>query len=398
MTTLAQKWGIHPEHGWLHGARPDEPVVRDQDSGVWNVYGYREAVAVLGDPATFSSRTAHLFAEDGGDVIAEGDLLQTDPPRHRQQRDLVRYAFTPRLLAGMEPRISELVDELLGAIADPAGFDLVDAFCSPLPILVVGEMLGLPRADVPKLERWMREMAASFGDLSPAADQAEQERVFAATAVLMEQVVGYLREHVRARAGAGGDGLLDRLVSAEIDGERLSEDYVVAFAKTMLAAGHTTTSMLIANTVLCLDADPGLDRRVRADRSLVPGLLEESMRFLSPIAATYRATTRSAALGGQELDAGSIVMVWLAAANRDPAQFPDPDVFDPSRTPSSQIGYGHGIHFCIGAQLARMEARIALNALFDRFSGLRVADGAVPKVHPAFDTTGLASLPVVAQV
>jgi cytochrome P450 len=395
--TIAQKWEIHPEHGWLHGARPEDPVVQDPDSGIWNVYGYREAVAVLGDPATYSSRTAQLFAEDGGEVIADGDLLQTDPPDHRRQRDLVRYAFTPRLLAGVEPRITELVDELLRAIADPGDFDLVDALCSPLPILVVGEMIGLPRSDVPKLERWMREMAASFGDLSPAADQAEQERVFAVTAGLMEQVVEYLREHVRTRTGAPGEGLLGRLVTAEIDGERLSEDYVVAFVKSMIVAGHSTTSMMLANTVLCLDGDPELDRRVRADRSLIAGLVEESMRFLSPIAATYRVTTRATTLGGRELGAGSIVMVWMAAANRDPRQFSDPDVFDLSRSPNSQLGFGHGIHFCLGAPLARMEARIALNALFDRFPSLRVREGATPKAHPAFDTTGLATLPVMAQ-
>lgn len=392
MTTVTERWSIHPEHGWLHGRWPAGPVVQDPDSKAWNVYGYPESMAVLGDPATFSSRTAQLFAGDSGEVIPEGDLLQIDPPDHRKQRELVRQAFTPRLLAGWEPRIEDLTTELLEAVRGEDHFDVVASLASPLPVLVVGKMLGLPRADLSQLAQWMRQMAETTGDLSPTADAAEQERVFAETAQIMTKVVDYLREHVRDRPSAGEDALLDRLVNGELDGERLTEDYVVAFAKSLLIAGYLTTSMLIGNTVLCLDAMPDLDRAVRADRALLPGLVEESMRFLSPIAATYRVTAEATVVADQKLDAGSLVLVWMGAANRDPRQFTHPDVFDPRRDPNPHLGFGRGIHFCLGAPLARMEARIALTALFDRYPRLRTLDDHPPKILPSFDTTGVSAL------
>jgi cytochrome P450 len=394
MTTLAERWGIHPEHFWLYGRRPEQLVRFDEQMDAWNVYGYPEAIEVLSDAGTFSSDTARLLPMGMDASFTEGDLLQTDPPDHRKLRNLVSHAFTPKVVSDLEPRITALTNDLLDSVAGKDEFDLMASLAYPLPVTVVAELLSIPNSDRHLLEQWMRGMTESLGDLSMSDDTAEQERVFAESMGPMREMIDYLREHTAECRRRPREDLLGGLVGAELNGQRLTDNHIVNFAKMLLIAGYLTTTMLIGNTVLCLDSHPGQDALARGDRSLIPGLIEESMRFLSPVAATYRATTTDVEIAGQRMQAGKMVLVWFGAANRDERQFVNPHMFDITRSHNPHLGFGRGIHFCLGAPLARMETRVALNALFDRYRELRTDPDNPPTFMLGFDTTGVNTLPL----
>ncbi|GAA4863750.1 cytochrome P450 [Saccharopolyspora cebuensis] len=391
MTSLADTWGLHDAQFWLRGERPERPVEYDATTGVWNVYGYAETVELLSDHATFSSDTGRLIPEAAG--FTEGNLPQLDPPEHQKLRKLVSHAFTPKVVADLEPRIAEVTAELLDGITDRT--ELVDDLAYPLPVIVIAELLGVPTDDRHLFKRWVDAMFAQTQKFSLVDPSEEQARQFEDALEQVGHLTAYLGEHVAERRRAPREDLLSKLVTAEVDGERLTQAEVVNFAMVLLIAGHITTTMLLGNTVLCLDAHPEQGAEVRADRSLVPAAIEESLRFLSPFAAASRATTREAVLGGQVIPADQVVLPWLAAANRDPAQFADPDTFDVHRHPNPQLGFGRGIHFCVGAPLARLEGRVALNMLFDRFPALRCDPDDRPEFLGSPNLTGVRRLPLL---
>lgn len=214
----------------------------------------------------------------------------------------------------------------------------------------------------------------------------------------MEQVgelTAYLGEHIRERRARPREDLLSKLVEAEVDGVRLGDAEITNFGMVLLVAGHITTTMLLGNTLLCLDAHPDQFERVRADRSLVPPAIEESLRFLSPFAAVSRVTNEETDLGGVRIPADQMLLLWIAAANRDPRQFAEPNVFDVTRDPNPQLGFGRGIHFCLGAPLARLEGRVALNLLLDRFPRLRTDPEHAPRFLPSPNMTGVSELPLL---
>ncbi|RFS84177.1 cytochrome P450 [Actinomadura spongiicola] len=395
MTSLAARWGIHPGQFWLYGRPPEHAVRYDEEMDAWNVYGHAEVLEALSLPGVFSSaETARLMPDNAEDAFTEGDLLQMDPPDHRWLRNVVSHAFTPKVVADLEPRITRLARELLDAVAGAEEFDLMTALAYPLPVTVVAELLGIPAADQHLFEGWMTGVVGEMGGTSLADSAEEQERAFGAAMEHMRAMLGYLREHIAECRRGPRDDLLGGLLAAELNGRRLSDEHIVGFAKMLLIAGYLSTTMLIGNTMLCLDHFPDQMARVRADRALVPGLVEESLRYLSPVAATYRATAAEVRLAGRRIPAGKMVLVWFGAANRDARVFADPMAFDPARTPNPQLGFGRGIHFCLGAPLARMEGRVALNELFDRYSEIHADPDKPPTFMQAPDTTGVTSLPI----
>lgn len=393
MTTLADTWGIHEQQFWLRGEIPAEPVAFDAEVGMWNVYGYPEALQVLGDPGTFSSNTKRLVPDI--DMSTEGNIVQMDPPEHKKLRTLVTHAFTPRVVADLEPRIARLTHELLDAVADRGRMELVADLVYPLPVIVIAELLGVPSSDRNLFKQWVDKMLESAERVS-LGDRSEKQQEMIDVAVEQNQhLKDYLGAHAAERRRRPREDLLTKLVEAEVDGERLSEEEVVNFADILLIAGHITTTLLLGNTVLCLDREPEQAAQVRADRALVPTAIEESLRFLSPFAAVGRATSREAEIGGTTVPADQMLMVWIAAANRDPRQFADPDTFDVTRHPNPHLGFGRGIHFCIGAPLARLEGRVAVNILMDRFPGLRTDPDAPPQFQPNPGMTGVRTLPLL---
>ncbi|MGC7094717.1 cytochrome P450 [Amycolatopsis lurida] len=393
-TLLADRWGLNPEQFWLRGQLPERSVSFDPKKGVWNVYGYHDVVHVLGDPATYSSETSRLLPER--EEFSEGSIISMDPPMHQKLRKLVSHAFTPKVIADLEPRIGELTHELLDqAEAGGGRIDLVSGLAYPLPVIVIAELLGVPAEDRDLFKGWVEKMLDGSGQFSLNDTSEARSKAMESSLEQVGHLVGYLGEHAAERRRKPREDLLSKLVEAEVDGVRLTDREVVNFANVLLIAGHITTTMLLGNTVLCLDGHPGEKAKVLADRSLLPSAIEESLRFLTPFAATARVTNVDAELGGTVIEADQMVMVWLAAANRDPAHFTDPGVFDVTRRPNSQIAFGRGIHFCIGAPLARLEGRVALNILLDRFPGLRMDPDEAAEFMMVPTMTGVRKLPLL---
>ncbi|MFI0468565.1 cytochrome P450 [Saccharopolyspora sp. 5N102] len=391
MTTLADTWGINEAQFWLRGVRPEQPVEHDSAAGIWNVYGYPEILQALSDPATFSSDTRRLVPELAGND--EGNLVQMDPPEHHKLRKLVSHAFTPKVVADLEPRIAALTNELLDSVSDRT--ELVRDLAYPLPVIVIAELLGVPSSDRGLFKKWVDAMFASSNKFSLKERSKEQEESMAKAMEQVQELSEYLLGHVQERRRTPREDLLGKLVAAEVDGVQLTDTEVVNFGMVLLIAGHITTTMLLGNTVLCLDAHPDQLAAVRADRSLVPSAIEESLRYFSPFAAVSRATNREVELGGTVIPADQLLLLWIAAANRDPRQFTDPDAFDVHRDPNPQIGFGRGIHFCLGAPLARLEGRVALNIMLDRFPNLRTDPAEGPEFLPSPNMTGVSKLPLL---
>ncbi|WP_188189728.1 cytochrome P450 [Nonomuraea sp. SYSU D8015] len=399
MADIVERYTIPDQHFWLHGPRSGPPVEYDAAAGMWNVYGYPELHELLGDPATFSSDTMRLIPKglmpETEEFSMAGFITQIDPPEHGKLRKLVSSAFTRKVVADLEPRIAALTHELLDAARDRGRFELVTDLAYPLPVIVIAELLGVPSSDRALFKQWADALFQRDTKISLAEPIEEQNVDVQATLKPWKEMSAYLAAHAAERKRRPRADLLTRLVEAEVDGERLPDEQVVNFAIILLLAGHVTTTMLLGNTVLCLDAFPEQQEKVRADRAAIPAVIEESLRFLTPFAALGRSTTREVELGGVTIPADQVVMAWLAAANRDPRQFSDPEVFDPGRDPNPHLAFGRGIHFCLGAPLARLEGRVALDILLDRVDPLRTDPDDPVLFIPTPTMTGVRRLPLI---
>ncbi|MFD0420059.1 cytochrome P450 [Streptomyces sp. NPDC127108] len=404
LTALADRWGAPPAHFWLRGTRPERPVTLDEQTGIWHVNGYPEVVEVFSDPVTYSSDTVRQLAPDAPDYEKNGLLTQMDPPGHRRLRQLVGRAFTPRLVAGLAPRISALTHELLDRADERGALELVDDLAHPLPVTVIAELLGVPASDRPLFRQWSEEIfpreqgptavdAAGDGGSGGGGDIGVDE--VAAALDLGRRMNEYFTEHADDRRRHPREDLLTLLVQAEVDGERLSPAALGNFAQLLLIAGHVTTTMLLGNTVLCLDTHPEYGDAVRRDPAGLPAVIEESLRLLTPFQVFYRATTREVELGGQRVPAGRALALWVGAANRDERVFFGPDDFRPGRDPNPHLAFGRGIHFCLGAPLARLEGRIALGILLDRYPDLRTDPDNPPVLMGNPELTGARELPLL---
>ncbi|MEV6826798.1 cytochrome P450 [Amycolatopsis sp. NPDC051102] len=398
-TTLADTWGLHESQFWLRGKQPEKQVEFAAELGMWNVYGHPETEEILRDPATFSSDTSRLvpkemLPEADEDALAAGSILQLDPPLHNKMRKLVSRAFTPKVVADLEPRIAAITRELLDAAPAGGRLELVADLAYPLPVIVIAELLGVPASDRYLFKGWVDRMFESADQVSLVKQDEKQNEAIKKSLEGQKALIEYLGGHVDERRKQPREDLLTKLVEAELDGERLSRAEVVNFANILLLAGHITTTMLLGNVVLCLDTYPEWDEPARADRSLVPPVIEESLRFLTPFAAVGRTTMREAEVGGVTVPADQMLLCWVAAANRDERVFADPGKFDPLRDPNPHLAFGRGIHFCIGAPLARLEGRVALNILFDRYPALRTIPGEPPKFQVNPNMTGVRELPL----
>ncbi|WP_053685059.1 cytochrome P450 [Streptomyces sp. WM4235] len=397
MTSPVDTWDMHPGHFWLRGQRPEKLVDYDEELQLWNVYGYPEAAAILGDPRTFSSDTMRLDPIKLDESVVEGDFSHTDPPLHRKLRGLVDYAFTPQLVAKLESRVQGIVDELVDQIDGKQKFDLVAEFAAPLPLIMISDLLGVPESDRAVFRTWMDKMLDGSEKFESPETVLEQEEELHKELELLWEMRDYWHERAAESRRRPREDLISKLVHAELGGERLNDSQIANIANRLLVNGHLTTAMLIANTVLCLDAFPDQDARVRADRALVPPLLEESMRYMSPICGVGRATNAAVEVAGTVIPADQLMIVWTGAANRDERQFQDPDRFDAGRSPNAHLGLGRGIHFCLGRQLARMESRAAVETLLDRLPNLRADPANPPTFLQVVDASGVATLPVVTQ-
>jgi cytochrome P450 len=340
---------------WFTAMRETRPIARDDRMGIpaWHVFGYDDVATVLTDHARFSSRNTPI----GGSLLSD-TLVAKDPPDHRKLRNLVNLAFTPRAVARLSGRIAQITQELLDGVRARGEMDVVADLAFPLPARVIAELLGVPRDDWDIFQRWAAIDAAGPGDgFRPGA---------------LDEIRAYFSRLLEERRREPREDLLTALSVAEIDGERLSEHELVSFCFLLLVAGQETTKNLIANFVLTLSDHAEAQEELVRQPQLIPGAVEEVLRYLPPVWFLMRRATTEVELGGVRVPAEGLVVPWVASANRDSTHFPHAGDFDVRREPNRHLAFGNGVHFCIGAPLTRLEANVALPMMLEQLAGIRV--------------------------
>ncbi|TXS07398.1 cytochrome P450 [Streptomyces sp. col6] len=371
----------YPYYDRMRAAGPVHLIRTDEFERAWLVVGYDEGRAVLADQR-FGKDWRALPGEMGGDPI-NANMLEMDAPDHTRLRKLVVRAFTPRRIEALRPRVQEITDGLLDVMVPEGRADLVDALAFPLPMTVICELIGVPDLDRSAFRK------LSNGVVAPANALEEGESIRAMGV--------YLGELIEDKRRSPGDDLLSALIAArDEDDVALSPDELVGMAFLLLVAGHETTVNLISNGVRALLAHPDQLAALRADPGLLDGAIEEMLRYDGPVeTATIRFARERVEIGSRTVEPGEAVLVSLAGSDRDPARFPEPDRFDIRRDTRGHLAFGHGIHFCLGAPLARMEGRIAVRTLLERCPGLEAdPEGAPFDWLPGTLIRGVRRLPV----
>ena len=380
--TEARKYELYSKefrqnsHAVFARMRADDPVFKqiglDGKTLIWFVTRYDDVQQVLLDDTHFvldaklvfnEEERKRLFGEPDPqiDSMLNNNMLNRDGEDHRRLRSLVSKAFTPKVIQNMRPRIEAIAGELLDKVQANGGMELVSDYAFPLPITVIAELLGIPLDNQNQFRIW------SNAFVRPAITEEEQKETF----VLLQEFVGYMQKLVAERRLHPGDDLLSRLIHVEEAGDRLNESELFSMLSLLIVAGHETTVSLIGNTVLALLQNPDVHKEMIADPDLIPAALEEFLRYDAPV---ERSLTRIVAddieFGGQQLNKGDLIIAILGSANRDDAQFESPTALNIHRKPNTHIAFGKGVHYCLGAPLARLEGEIALRTLFDRIPDL----------------------------
>jgi cytochrome P450 len=376
----------HPFYAQWRKTGPVRPVILPGGFGGWLVTSYEDARQALTDPRLSKViQPQHVndpIPPDIGAAIGR-HMLAVDPPDHTRLRRLVTAAFTTRRIEALRPRIEQITDELLDAMAGCEQVDLIDALAFPLPIQVICELLGIPSQDRESFRNWSNTLVGgeTLRDQLPAA---------------MTALVSYVRALIADRRLNPGDDLLSGLIAVHDEADRLSEDELSSMVFLLLIAGHETTVNLIGNGSYLLLSRRERWERLCADPALLPAAIEEFLRYESPVeTATFRITTEAMEIGGVTVPAGELVIVSLLSANRDEKRFPDAAELRLDRPRNPHMAFGHGIHYCLGAPLARLEANIAFGKLLARFPGLRMATDEEPDWRPGLLMRGHQALPVL---
>jgi cytochrome P450 len=382
LQTLSSLQDVQHMYRWFEQMRATRPVWLDESSGCWHVFRYDDVLRVATDHKLFSSKRPRAFTRFNSRSALANSLISMDPPQHRQYRNLVSPSFTSRALAPLAGRISAIVQELLDRVRPNGHMDLVADFTYPLPTTVIAEMLGVPTSDRPMFKRWadaLFERQLSDAELfnEKELEKITQSERFQRANRAMDEMYEYFEQRLKERRQHQRTDMMSELLAAEVEGEHLDLERVISFCTLLLLAGHITTTLLLGQAMLCFDEHPDVMARLRAQPELMPGAVEEVLRYASPVWRLVRVTTEEVEIGGTVLPTGAVVFAWLASANRDERQFPDPMRFDITRSPNRYVAFGHGIHFCIGAPLARLEAAIALPMMLEQLPDLR-CDRSVP--------------------
>jgi len=361
--------------------RAEAPVHWHPTPGFWVLSRHEDVVAVSRDPATFCSSQGILLSDLERPIVPRQSIVYIDPPEHAKYRKLVQPAFLPGRLRALESRIAELVRELAVELDGGGTVDFVEAFASPLPMLVIAEMLGVPGSDRAQFKIWSDAII-------DAGTQVSNESMMLSMQLLdyFGRVIAERREHPR-------DDLISVLVHSEIDGEKLEEFDLLMFCMTLLVAGNETTRNLLSHGAVGLALYPDQLARLAREPQLMSKAVEEMLRWGSPIMSFMRTATRDVEMRGQTIRAGDRLMLMYVSANRDEAVFGDSaEEFDVTRDASGHVAFGFGEHFCLGAQLARMEARIAFSYLLERFQRWELA-GEIERL-PSLFIRGVVRLPL----
>jgi cytochrome P450 len=374
-----------------HRLRAEDPV-HHSPLGFWVLTRYDDVSAVLRDPRFVKEPLAALVAARFGGQVPRGvglSMLDRDPPDHTRLRSLVSKAFTPRVVEGLRPRIQQIVDGLIARALPTGSMDLIEEFAYPIPVNVICEMMGVPVQDHERFKGWSLDIARGLDSIWLPPDSEIPRRSSAARHAISE----YFRELIAERRRASRGDLLSALIAAEEAGDKLSEDELLATCILILIAGHETTVNLIGNGVLALLRNPSELRRLRQTPALITSAIEELLRYDGPVQRTARVASEDVTLGDRTIAKGEMVMPFIGAADRDPAHFPEPDRLDLGRADNRHIAFGWGIHFCLGAPLARIEGQIAIDTLVRRLPNLALVTES-PEYRQSLTLRGLKELPV----
>lgn len=376
--------------------RQEEPIFWSEAMQLWLLTRYDDCLAVLRDHARFSSERTRAtnpfvqqleeFRRASGPLGRTPTMLSLDPPAHTRMRNLVNKAFTPRVVERSRPRIQAIAEALLDNLPDGREMDVVRDLAVPLPMIVIAEVLGVPAADREQFKAWSADIANTLGGPFQPLEVLERARTAA------NQLADYFQGQIALRRRAPRDDLLSALIAAEEQGELLSEDELLATCILLLVAGNETTTNLIGNGMLALIENPDQRRLLQEDPSLIPAAVEEMLRYDPPAQITSRIVLTETEFRGHRFQPGQVVLAVLAAANRDPEQFPKPDCFDIRRANNRHLSFGYGIHYCLGAPLALAEAQVAFATLLRRLPEPELAGE--PRRGASFILRGLESLPV----
>lgn len=380
-----------------HQIRSADPVHWDEPMGFWVLTRYTDIVAALRDSrfskaqgmAVALNRLPETERETAGPIyqLFSKQMLYADPPYHTQLRGLVNKAFTPRIVEKMRVHIQQIVDELLDAVQDSGRMDVIRQFAYPLPMTVTMEMLGLPPEDRDQFKKWSDDFMAVIGVVRRESNLMEKARQG------LTEFTDYIGDLQEQRRQQPQDDLLSALFNVEEEGNKLSHEELVANSILLLAAGHETTTNMIGNGVLALLRYPDQMQKLRDDPSLITPAVEELLRYDNPVQIMWRLATEDLEIGGKRIEQGQMINFIVGAANRDPAQFPEPDRLNLSRLENRHAGFGFGIHFCLGASLARLEGEIAINTVLRRLPTLQLETEALEwQESPTF--RGVKALPV----
>ena len=373
-----------------HRLRAEEPV-HHSPLGFWVLTRYDDVVAALRDPRLAKEAIAGFIAARFGAPVPQMGLsmLDRDPPDHTRLRALVSKAFTPRVVETLRPHIQQIVDGLVDAAQDRGSMDLIEEFAYPLPVIVICEMLGVPVEDHERFKGWGLDIARGLDAILLPPDSDVGRRAVAGRHALAD----YFRDLIAERRAAPRADMLSALIAAEEAGDKLSEDELLATCILLLVAGHETTVNLIGNGSLALLRHPEQLRRLRENPGLIGTAVEELLRYDGPVQRTARIPSADVTIDGHTITKGEMVMPFIGAADRDPAQFPEPDRLDIARADNRHIAFGWGIHFCLGAPLARVEGQLAINTLLRRLPKLAL-DTDKPEFRQSLTLRGLRALPV----
>lgn len=377
--------------------RSQDPVHWDEAMGFWVLTRYADIASVYAD-ARFSRaqglRRGFERLPEAEQRIAEPvyhsfskTMFYSDPPYHTRLRGLVNNAFTPNAVEQMRPHVQRMVDSLLDAVQTQGEMDAIHDLAHPLPILVISQMLGLPAEERGRFKQWSDDLFAILGSVPHAPESMER------ASRSLAELTDYLTTLSHSRRQQPQNDLISALVGVVEKGQRLTQEELIANVTILLSAGHETTSNLIGNGLLALLRNPDQMQKLRDHPKLVPSAVEEMMRYDNPVQIAYRSAAEDIEIGGKYMRKGQLVNSVLAAGNRDPERFSEPDQFDISRDEGRQLGFGLGIHFCIGAPLVRLEAQIAFSTILRRFPELHLATENLEwQEHPIF--RGVKSLPL----
>ena len=382
-----------PVYRWL---RDQAPVYWSESLTAWVVTRYADVVDVFGNPQTFSSdrfrRIDERYASQRPAVQAVAEVLGhwlvfRDPPDHDRLRGLLQSSFTPKTLESSRERIQRTADTLLDRVVAHGTMDFIREVAFPLPATVIAGLMGAPEDDLEAIKAWSDRLASYLGGAVDARDN------FTEASAGVAALVRYFDALLRERERRPSDDLMTLMLRAEHQGDRLTHDEVVANCVLLLFAGHETTTNLLGNGLFHLLRHPAQAALLRADPSLLHHAVEELLRYDGPVPATVKIATEDRSWHGRTIRRGDMVMPFMASANRDPRQFPDPDTLDVCRAPERHVAFAAGMHFCLGAWLARLEARIVLDTVFRRLPDLELASAEV-RWKPMIFLRGLESLPL----